>query len=99
MVIIDGTVVRTHRHAAGAEKKGERRSSGERPSIGTIAGRFLDQAPDRCRRPGKPGGVPADWDRVVDVKRAEPLIATRKADACMLDKAYDSGAVVAAARR
>jgi transposase len=36
---------------------------------------------------------------VADVTRAEPLIESQKAGAYILDKAYDSDAVVAAAQR
>jgi transposase len=94
-LIIDSTVVRAHQHAAGAEKKG----GSPDQALGRSRGGFSTKIHIAVDALGNPVDFILTGGQEADVTQAEPLIGEHKADAYILDKAYDSDAVVAAAQR
>jgi transposase len=93
-VIIDSTVVRAHQHAAGAVRKG-----GGDQALGRSRGGFGTKIHIAVDALGNPVDFILTGGQEADVTQAEPLIDEHKADAYILDKAYDGDAVVAAAER
>ena len=91
-MILDSTVVRAHQHAAGA-KKG---AGDDRPWAG--AGRVRTKIHVAVDALGNPVEFILTAGQEADVTQAGPLIEGHEAEALIADKAYDSDAVVAAAK-
>jgi transposase len=67
---IDGSVVRAHKAAAGAEKKiGRAGRRTRRPCPGTVAGRLRHQGPRRLRRRGSAAGGRGDAGAAARIDR------------------------------
>jgi transposase len=92
--IIDSTVIRAHQHAAGALKEGDADQA-----LGRSRGGFGTKIHIMVDALGNPVEFILTGGQEADVTQAEPLINAHKADAYILDKAYDSNAVVATAQR
>lgn len=67
--------------------------------MGRSRGGFSTKIPIAVDALGNPVEFLLTGGQEADVTQAEPLIAAHEADASILDKAYDSDAVVTAARR
>ncbi len=92
-LIIDSTVVRAHEHAAG--KKGGQSDE----ALGRSRGGFRTKIHILVDALGNPVEFILTAGQEADFSQAEPLIEGHKAGVYILDKAYDSDAVVAAAKR
>ena len=92
-MILDSTVVRAHQHAAG--KKGGQ--GGE--ALGRSRGGSSTKIHILVDALGNPVEFLLTAGQAADVAQAEPLMRGHDADAFIADKAYDSDAVVGAAKR
>jgi transposase len=94
-MIIDSTVARAHQHdAAGAPQKG----GGGDQALGRSRGGFSTKIHIAVDGLGNPVKFILTAGQAADVTQAGPLIRGHRAGSYILDKAYDSDAVVAAAK-
>ena len=87
-VSMDGTVIRAHACAAGAEK-----SSAEAEALGRSKGGFGSKVHGLCDALGMPMKFILTGGQGAECKRAIPLLENVNASAVLADKAYDTNEV------
>ena len=84
--MIDGTIIRAHRHAAGAQ------GGQEKQGLGRSCGGFSSKVHAKVDAFGMPLGFIITGGQESDINQAESLVADEPCDFLLADRGYDSDA-------